>query len=254
MGLDVFSLQNKHIVIVGASSGLGRATALACAEVGANVSICARREDKLQEVTAELNGDNHGYATVDVKDLASIDAGFDKFVKERGRIDGMVYCAGISPVRPLSVIDEKFYNNIMDINLKGAVFCSKAVLKNTRSIKQGTSLVFMSSINSYNTIGKGMIAYSASKAAINGMVRAMALDISARGHRSNALIIGGIQTDIWNREGLTEPQTNRFIELPQLGPGDESDVANACIYLLSSASKWVTGATLLIDGGSTLTE
>jgi NAD(P)-dependent dehydrogenase (short-subunit alcohol dehydrogenase family) len=254
MGIKAFSLEGKHIVIVGASSGLGRAAAFACAENGAKVSICARREEKLKETVQALPGAKHGYAVIDVKDVSAINAGFDRFVDERGSIGGMVYAAGISTVRPLSVIDEKSYDETMSVNLKGALFCAKAALKNTRSIQNGSSIIFFSSVSSYNTFGKGRILYSTSKAGINGLMRALALDISSKGHRSNALIIGSIKTDIWNVDMVTEEQTKKYLSGSLIGDGEPDDVANACIYLLSDASKWVTGTALLIDGGYTLTE
>jgi NAD(P)-dependent dehydrogenase (short-subunit alcohol dehydrogenase family) len=254
MSIKAFSLEGKHIVIVGASSGLGRAAAIACAESGAAVSICARREDKLKEVVKILPGNNHGYAIVDVKDVSSIDAGFDRFVDERGQISGMIYASGISTVRPLSVIDEKSYDETMNINLKGALFCSKAVLKNTRSIKNGSSIIFFSSISSYDAVGKGRILYSTSKAGVNGLMRSLALDISSMKHRSNALLIGSIKTDIWDVDMVTEEQSAKYLSGSLIGEGEPDDVANACIYLLSDASKWVTGTALLIDGGYTLTE
>jgi len=254
MGIEAFSLNGKHIVVVGASSGLGRVTAVACADCGANVSICARREDKLKEVIETLPGDNHGYSVVDVKNVSSINDGFDCFVSERGPINGMVYAAGISSVRPLSVIDEKNYDETMNINLKGAFFCSKAALKNTRSIRNGSSIVFLSSVSSYNTIGKGRILYTTSKAGMNGLMRALAMDVSSMKHRSNALIIGSIKTDIWDVDMVTEEQSAKYLSGSLIGDGEPDDVANACIYLLSDAAKWVTGAALLIDGGYTLIE
>jgi NAD(P)-dependent dehydrogenase (short-subunit alcohol dehydrogenase family) len=254
MGIENFSLEGKHIVIVGASSGLGRATAVACAECGANVSICARREENLKEVIKTLPSGEHGYSIVDVKSVSSINDGFDCFVDERGPISGMVYAAGISTVRPLSVIDEKSYDETMNINLKGAFFCSKAALKNTRSIRKGSSIVFLSSISSYNTVGKGRILYTASKAGINGLMRSLAIDVSSMKHRSNALIIGSIKTDIWDVDMVTEEQSSKYLSGSLIGDGEPGDVANACIYLLSDASKWVTGAALLVDGGYTLIE
>lgn len=254
MGIQRFSLEGKHIVIVGASSGLGKAAALACAECGAAVSICARREDKLKAVIRQLPGNRHGYAVVDVKDLASIDSGFDLFVEQRGSISGMVYAAGISTVRPLSVIDEKSFDETLSINLKGALFCAKAALKNTRAVKSGASLVFLSSVSSYNTFGKGRILYSTSKAGINGLMRALALDISPRKHRSNALVIGSIKTDIWDMEMVTDSQAEKYLSGSLIGDGTPEDVAGACIYLLSDAARWVTGTALLVDGGYTLVE
>jgi len=254
MGLDAFSLKGKHIVIVGASSGLGRATAVACAECGANVSICARREEKLKEVIKSMPDGSHGYSVVDVTNVSSINEGFDSFVNERGPIHGMVYASGVSVVRPLNVTDEKHYDETMDINLKGAFFCSKAALKNTRSIRKGASIVFLSSVSSYNTFGKGRVLYTMSKAGINGLMRALAIDISSMKHRSNALIIGSIKTDIWDVDMVTEEQSSKYLSGSLIGEGETSDVANACIYLLSDAAKWVTGAALLVDGGYTLIE
>lgn len=254
MGIQRFSLEGKHIVIVGASSGLGKAAAIACAECGAAVSICARRKENLKAVIKLLPGNHHGYSVIDVKELATIDAGFDCFVAERGPINGMVYAAGISTVRPLTVIDEKSFDETLSINLKGALFCAKAALKNTRVIKSGASIVFLSSVSSYNTFGKGRILYSTSKAGINGLMRALALDISPRKHRSNALMIGSIKTDIWKMDMVSDTQTEKYLSGSLIGEGTPEDVANACIYLLSDASRWVTGTALLVDGGYTLVE
>ncbi len=252
MSLEAFSLDGKHVVVVGASSGIGRATAVRCAGAGARVSVCARREDRLQELVHELPGTDHGYCCLDVRELDDIESVFDTFMRERGPIGGLVYAAGIEILRPLNVIDPAQWNETMDVNLRGAVFCCKAAQRNPRVPPDGMSIVLISSIAAWHPMGSAKIAYSAAKAALNGAMRAAAVEGARRKIRVNSIMPAVVRTEMWESLRMTEEQKQAVYQQHLLGVGDVDDVAYACIYLISPAAKWVTGTVLVLDGGCSL--
>jgi NAD(P)-dependent dehydrogenase (short-subunit alcohol dehydrogenase family) len=205
----------------------------------------------LAEAAAALPGSGHGWQALDVRETAAIAAVFDRFVAERGRIDGLVYAVGEMDLRPLHVLSPDKWDETLAVNLRGAILCCQAAAAATRA-GEGLSLVLIGSISAQFPRGAGMAAYAASKAALEGAVRALAIEGSRRRTRVNVVAPAIIQTQLWERLKMTEQQKQEVIKRHLLGSGDVDDVAYACIYLLSPASRWVTGTTLVVDGGYSL--
>ncbi len=251
--MEAFSLENKHIVIVGASSGIGAKTAEVCANAGAVVSICARREEQLQKVKSGLKGNGHGYHVLDVtEEKKVIENVFDRFTSERGPIDGLVYSVGVSANLAFSVIRKEAFLKVLETNLVGAMTTAQAAINIKRVNKNGCSIVWISSVACCKPSGGGLFMYSASKAGMVGGVKVLALELARRNIRVNAVCPGAVKTDIWKQYILTENEKNAVFAKHPLGIGEVEDVAHACLYLLSPAAKWVTGSELYIDGGFSL--
>lgn len=248
-----FSLKNKHIVIVGASSGIGAEIATQCSKSGARVSICARREQKLIDVLRNLDGKEHGYQLLDVRNTKQVAGVFDNFVAERGRIDGFVYCIGILKNMAFGAIKTEQFLDILQVNLLGAMVCTQAAINIKRVNKENCSIVWISSVAYKKPGGAGGFMYAASKGGMVGGVKVLALELAKRNIRINAICPAAVETEIWNINTMTEEEKINIFKRHLLGIGQPIDVANACIYLLSPASKWLTGTELFLDGGYLLT-
>jgi NAD(P)-dependent dehydrogenase (short-subunit alcohol dehydrogenase family) len=254
MGVDAFSLAGKHVVVVGASSGIGAATAIQCASAGASVSICARRESRLRSVLDSLDRgaeQTHRLAVLDVTEPAAIDAVFTRFASEGGPCDGIVYAAGFVRLLPILAVSPTNMDELLATNLSGAILCARAAVR--RAAKGGLSIVFISSTAPRCPSGSGMTVYSASKAGLNGAVTALAYELAPRRIRVNAIAPGCVDTDVWhtheNEEDNDPANYQRLLARHPLGFGKPADVALGCVYLLSDASRWVTGSIIAMDGG-----
>lgn len=245
-------LNGKHIVIVGASSGIGKETAKVCAARGAKVSICARRTDKLEEVLDEL-GDSHGSYQLDVTwPKEKIEEVFDQIVKDRGLIDGMVYCAGISANMAFSVITKERFQSVLDTNLVGAMLTTQAVIHLKRVSNNGCAIVWIASVAATKPSGGGLFMYSASKAGMIGAIRSLSIELGKRNIRINTISPGAVETEIWEQYRLTEQQKLALFKKHPLGIGKPYDIAAGCAYLLSEDARWITGQDFVMDGGFSL--
>jgi NAD(P)-dependent dehydrogenase (short-subunit alcohol dehydrogenase family) len=243
-----FSLIDKSIFITGASSGIGRSTAIECSRMGAKLVITGRNEKRLNETYNALEGSKHQQFIVELNDLNKI----TELLEILPFLDGIVHCAGFTKTVPLQFIKEEDLSAIMKVNFMAPTLITQALIKKNK-IQKGGSIVFISSISGLfcSSIGGGM--YSASKGAINGIAKAMALELANKNIRVNTICPGMIHTNIYSKGTLTEEQLNEDKKrYPLKRYGKPEEVAFAVIYLLSDASSWVTGSNLLIDGGFTL--
>jgi len=243
-----FSLNNKTIFISGASSGIGKAAAIECAKMGATLIITGRNETRLNDTFVKLEGKGHIQVIADLQ----TDNGINKIVEMMPMLDGIVHSAGIIKYLPFQSSGKDVLDGLMGINFCSPALLSQQLLKN-KKIKKGASIVFISSISGVSCSSIGNAVYSASKGAINGLVKGMALDLAAKLIRVNSVNPGMIETNLFSEGTITEEQLKEDLKrYPLKRFGKPEEVAHMVIYLLSDASNWVTGSSLVIDGGFTL--
>ena len=241
-----FSLKDKIILVTGASSGIGRATAIECSRCGAQLILLGRNKDRLKETLLACESGNHMMIQCDLLDLESI----GEHLKDIPELNGVVHSAGINPKSLIKKISKTKIDNIFHTNYYAPALITQHLLK-SKKLKKESSIVFISSIStSFATISNSL--YASTKSAINSFMRCLALEIAPRGMRANVIQPGMIETPIIKSYTMSEELENFNQSIPLGHMGDPKDVAYACIYLLSDASKFVTGACLTIDGGITL--
>jgi NAD(P)-dependent dehydrogenase (short-subunit alcohol dehydrogenase family) len=243
-----FSLENKTILVTGASSGIGRATAIECSKMGAKVIITGRNKERLNETYLQLEGEGHLQLGADLQKEEDL----TQLVEALPALDGLVNNAGITITLPVPFINKGALNEILQINTIAPILLTSAIVKK-KKIKNGGSVVFICSTSGVYNAVVGNAMYSASKGAINGFMKNAALDLAAKNIRVNAVSPGMINTNILESGVITEEQLQEEMKkYPLKRYGEPQEVAYAVIYLLSDASSWVTGSNLLIDGGCTL--
>ena len=244
MSYNPFTLEGKTILITGASSGIGRATAIECSKLGATCVITARNEERLNETLSQMEGEGH---QIIVTDIATQD-GIDTLVEQSPAIDGLVNNAGVSHTKPISFIKEEELNRIFSINTFAPIVLTKSLLKK-KKMNVGGSIVFLSSAASINPDVANSI-YSATKAAIASFSRSCAKELSVKQIRSNSVHPGMVETElvknlIFSAEDLEDDKAKYILKRY----GKPEEIAWLIIYLLSDASAWVTGTSMIIDGG-----
>lgn len=243
-----FSLKDKTVFVSGASSGIGKAIAIECSKMEAKLIITGRDPDRLDKTFSQLDGNGHVQIVADLR----TDDGIKTVLETIPLLDGIVHSAGISKPFPFQFSDRKVINEVFEINFNSPAILSQQLLKN-KKINKGASIVFISSISGVLCSSVGGSIYSASKGAINGLVKGMALDLAPKMIRVNSVNPGMIDTTLFSGGSVTQEQLiedmNRY---PLKRHGKPEEVAFLVIYLLSDASSWVTGSSLLIDGGYTL--
>jgi NAD(P)-dependent dehydrogenase (short-subunit alcohol dehydrogenase family) len=244
-------LEGKFAVITGAASkrGLGKATAKLFAEHGATVAILDLDKAAAKEAAADLGAQHVGMAC-NVTDLEAVQKVMDALIAQWGHIDVLVNNAGIT--QPLKIMDiaPKNYEAVLDVNLRGTLYCSQAVIPHMRSRKQG-KIVNLSSVSAQR--GGGIFGgphYSAAKAGVLGLTKAMARELAPDNVRVNAICPGFISTDI--TAGLLTPEKLSEINagIPMGRPGTADDVAGCALFLASDLSAYVTGSEVDVNGGS----
>jgi len=244
-----FSLENKSILVTGASSGIGKAIAIECSKMGAKVIISARNEERLNETLSQMSGVGHSIIVADL----SNDDDRKNLIEQLPPLDGLVNCAGLTKTLPFQFMNADALENVMNVNFTAPTLITASLIKK-KKLAKGSSIVFISSVSGVFVGGSpaGSI-YSASKGAVNGMARNMAIDLADKNIRVNCVNPGMIDTAIFDEGVITAEQLEEDRKrYPLKRYGKPEEVAYAVIYLLSDASQWVTGSNLLIDGGYTL--
>ncbi|KNA91608.1 SDR family oxidoreductase [Gordonia sp. w5E2] len=250
--LDLFNVTDKVVVVTGASSGLGVRFATAFAEAGADVVLAARRADRLTETAAQVEALGRKALTVaaDVSDPADCQRVIDSAVETFGRVDILINNAGIGTAVPATRETPEQFRSVIDVNLNGSYWMAQAA---GRVMQPGSAIVNISSILGLTTAGLPQAAYAASKAAIVGLTRDLAQQWGTRkGIRVNAIAPGFFESEMTDTyaPGYIESQMPRVL----LGRmGDPSELAATAIWLSSAAGGYVTGQTIAVDGGITVT-
>jgi NAD(P)-dependent dehydrogenase (short-subunit alcohol dehydrogenase family) len=250
--LDKFRLDDKVVIVTGASSGLGVSFAQACAEAGADVVLAARRVDKLDATSRLVEDAGRRALTVatDVADPVQCQAMVDAAMTEFGRVDVLVNNAGIGTAVPATRETPDEFRAVVDVNLNGSYWSAQAC---ARVMQPGSSIVNISSVLGLTTAGLPQAAYSASKAAVIGLTRDLAQQWGSRkGIRVNAIAPGFFESEMTDAylPGYIDSLKPRVL----LGRmGDPVELAATLVWLVSDAGGFVTGQTIVVDGGVTIT-
>jgi len=242
---ETFSLNGNTILITGATSGIGKQCAIDLSASGAKLIVTGRDETRLIETMALLKGEGHNYYLADLLD-------FDKFTSIAENLpilDGVVHSAGITGHLPAKFIGVNDISEIMQVNYMAPVLLTAALLRK-KKIANKASIVFLSSITTKYPYYGGAL-YGSSKAAIEAYSRVLAIELAAKGIRSNCVSPSFVRTPMVDDAGKTisNDVLEKFEKMMPLGFGEPTDVSNAILYLLSDASKWVTGSNMVLGGG-----
>jgi oxidoreductase, short chain dehydrogenase/reductase family len=250
MRFNPFSLDGKTILITGASSGIGRATAIECAAAGARTLVLVGRRQSSLEETASIMATGCD-TRIELCDI-SVAEEVQDMVERLPVLDGVVLNAGMNKMRPVQFITEKDLDSIFSINCFSPMLTVKQLVKK-KKLASSSSIVFTSSISGYTNVSLGNATYGASKNALTAFMKYSALELAARGIRCNAVHPGRIDTPLIH-SGITDEEMNaRDMErYPLKRYGRPEEVAYAIVYLLSEAAAWITGSSLVIDGGRSL--
>ena len=249
------AFSDRRVVITGAASGIGRATALAFARQGARVGLLDVAAAGLAETERLLPGSGHLTLECDVADVSSVARAFDQLAGGFGAVDVLVNNAGINPPASSSLdVDEAFYDRVMDVNAKGIFFCAQQAMR-AMIAHGGGVIVNLGSVSGMIGWG-GSSVYSASKGAVIALTRALAMELAPHGIRVNAVCPGSIRTPMVEDNLRRLPDADRaWGETAALHPlgrvGTAEEVADAIVFLASPHSSFVTGTCLVVDGGLT---
>lgn len=246
MNSNPFSLEEKSILITGAAGGIGRATSLECAKMGARLILTDINEDGLKETMRLLAGEGHIYI---VADLTSKDC-LDNLVSSLPLIDGFVSNAGITKPTPVKFIKSEDFERILRINTLAPIYLTQRLCRK-KKFKDGASIVFTVSIGGIFTTAPGNAMYGASKGALQVFMKNVALELAPH-IRCNSVNPGMINTNLTGGAYTEEDKKKDLSTYPLRRYGEPTDVALSIVFLLSDASSWITGHSLIIDGGKTL--
>jgi NAD(P)-dependent dehydrogenase (short-subunit alcohol dehydrogenase family) len=241
----LFSLEGKTILVTGASSGLGQQIAISCSHRGARVVLTGRDMSKLEQTRERMRADDHLLVPADLTSAADRDA----LAQASPAIDGLVHCAGQQMLCPIHQLSEGLMTEMYNVNFLAPVMLTQRLFAAKR-IAQQASIIFLLSTSAH--IGtRGVGPYSAMKSGMLGIIRCLAIEQGKRKIRVNGISPSAVPTPMWGN-----PDDNAMLDAQRarhpLGLGTPEDVANGAIYLLSDASRWVTGTTLVMDGGAVI--
>lgn len=241
--MNNFSLIGKTILVTGASSGIGKAIAIACAEQGANVVLTGRNVLGLNDTLSLMSGEGHIVILTDLMIAEQRSA----LVEQVPELDGLVQCAGVMNRVPCKSIGQEDIDSVFAPNVEAPILLQAELLQE-RKIKKGASIVYMASI-APRSAETGNALYSASKAAIIAYAKCLSLELAPRQIRVNCISPAMVWTDLALSGATKEELEQDQATYPLKRYGKPEDVANAAVYLLSEASSWMTGSTVEITGG-----
>lgn len=248
---DFLQLRDRVILVTGASSGIGRETAIHASRQGAKLVLVARREEALQETASLLDGAGHHVLPCELSAQSDYQSLMQRAVELAGPIAGLLHAAGVHMTTPLRAVTASQIAALLEINVASAVLLAKA-FRSPKVRAEGASLVLMSS--AVGLVGEaGVSVYAATKAAVASLGRSLALELAVENIRVNSIAAGIVETSLTDslRRKVGGAAWEAIEAQHPLGTGTAEDIANAALYLLSDRARWVTGTTLVVDGGYT---
>lgn len=244
-------MSGRRVLVTGASAGLGRAIAVLLAELGCKVTLCARDAGRLEATRAALAGEGHSIEAFDLDNTDGIPAWMKQLAERGGPFHGAVHSAGVLATKPLKLINAADWDKSMRVNVVAASAVAKG-LRQRGVCTEGASLVLLSSV--MGLVGQpGQSLYSATKGALVAMTRSLALELAREKIRINcvapAVVMAGMSEQL--QQNVSPEQFAQITAMHPLGLGRGEDVAHAVAFLLGDTARWITGTTLVVDGGYT---
>ncbi len=250
---NIVDFTGKIVVVVGASSGIGKQTAITLSRLGARIVALARREEQLKETVSALEGTGHSMYVIDMAKTENIEGIVKEIIRDEGSIDGLVYAAGTSRSRPLGQLKPEPVLETFKVNFFGFLEITRQFCRKGR-FNPGCRIVAISSIAAVRGDSAHTV-YSASKAAIDGAVRCLAIELADRGICINTVAPAMTNTVMYenfiDKYGEDSESNKKLLRRQYLGIADTQDVANAIVFLLSPAARFITGICMPVDGGYT---
>ena len=248
-----FGLEGKQALVTGSARGIGRAIAQGLAQAGADVAVTSRNGDDAEPVAREIRatGRRSIALLLDVRHAQSIRVCFERLDREWGSLDILVNSAGVNVPQDLASVDEDSWDTVVDTDLKGLAFVTQAVAERMIAAKRGGRIVNIASV--YGMVGRReRIAYSAAKGGVVNLTRSLALELAPHGITVNAVGPSLVETDMTSQRLRTMPgyREEELARTPLGRFGTPADVAAAVVFFAAPASGFITGQTLLVDGGT----
>jgi NAD(P)-dependent dehydrogenase (short-subunit alcohol dehydrogenase family) len=243
-------LRGKTVMVTGASSGIGRATAILFSELQARVILVGRNQERLDATLAAMQGAGHLAKAFDLAHTDEIPKWMQSIAAETGPFDGLVHAAGKQAAMPIRFATDARVDDLVRTNLYSAVMLARGYSHKSCRAPAGGSIVFLSSVIAFS--GKPAISvYGATKAALVGLTKSLAIEFAPDRIRVNCLAPGFVETEMLAeaRSMMTDEQSKMLQDAHPLGFGTPRDVANAAAFLVADTGRWITGSTLVIDGG-----
>lgn len=242
--MNLFNLKEKTILVTGASSGIGKQAAISISEVGGEVIIIGRNEERLRNTFNNLQGNNHKYFVVDLSKEEEI----INLVSRLPKLNGAVYCAGITGHMPAKFIKKNHLSDMFAVNYDAPVLLIGKLLRK-KKLSNNSSIVFISSLATQQPFFGGS-AYVSSKSALEGYTKVLAMEIAPKGMRANCISPGFVKTAMIEEtaETVSQEVIDKVEKAQMLGSGTPEDVSNTIIFFLSDASRWITGSNLFMGG------
>jgi NAD(P)-dependent dehydrogenase (short-subunit alcohol dehydrogenase family) len=243
-------LNDRTIMVTGASAGIGRSTAVLLSELGARVVLVGRNVERLNETAKMMSGSGHRIAPLDLTNLDAIPQWLSGLAEEMGPFHGLAHCAGSTSLVPLRVLGIGHLDEMMRINFYSAVVLTKEFARK-RIHQPDCSIVLMASVAGLLGVA-ARSAYSASKGALIAFAKSAAMELAKSGVRVNCVAPSYVDTEIYEntKGGLTPDRLAALVENTQpLGLGTPRDVAHAIAFLIAGTGRWITGSVMAVDGG-----
>ena len=242
-----FSVENKTILVTGATSGIGRATAITCAQLGARVIAVGRNQERLEALLSELNALDAAHLAIqcDLTDEAQVQT----LLEAVPTIDGVACCAGVAEMKPFAFVTEEDVERVFKVNCFAPVMLVNKLMK-AKKLNKGGSVVFVSSVDGPKVVHAGNSVYSGSKSALVGLARNMAVDLASKKIRVNCVLPGTTDTPMIHTGSATDEMlAENAKQFPLKRFAQPEEIANAIIFLLSDGASFITGTELTVDGG-----